>query len=38
MLSDPSGKNQAKYHVIKVSFVQQGSVFDFSETMLNVSS
>ena len=37
MLSEPSGKNHAKYHVIMVSLVQHGSVFDFSEMMLNVS-
>lgn len=38
MLSEPSGKNHAKYHTIMVSLVQHGSVFDFSETMQNVSS
>lgn len=38
MLSEPSGKNHAKCHMIMVSLVQHGSVFDLSEMMLNVSS
>lgn len=37
MLSEPSGKNHAKCHMIMVSLVQHGSVFDLSEMVLNVS-